>query len=116
MPVLANRMTENDVASSMEGPTWCFPATQSDTEYLIDPNPVGDEDVGLVSAAISLSAEDDVKVEFWNGRIATIPSGTLKAGVRYKLHIVKVFATGTGAVEVLIWRGDSLRNLNPTSY
>lgn len=118
MPISANRVTQVDVDAAFLGPTWCFPVVQDDDDYLVDPNPIGDEDVALVSAAISINREDEpVKVEFWNRRIAVIPAGTLKAGVRYPMQIAKVFSTGTGAnVEVLIWRGESLLNLRPTSY
>jgi len=111
-----NRITLADVLKSFEGPTWCFPAVPSDINYLVDPDSDNHPNTPMVSAAISLSAEADVKVEFWNGRVVTIPSGALRAGVRYPLHIVKVWATGTGVTDVLIWRGESLRNLRPTSY
>lgn len=118
MSISANTMTDLDVQKAQEGPTWCFPAVKSDTNYLVDPDGPGDVDKAIVSAAITLDREDEaVKVEFWNKRTAIIPAGTLKAGVRYKLHIVKVFSTGTGSnVKVLIWQGESVRDLQPTSY
>lgn len=114
MAVDYNNMTEEDIIASYVGPTWCFPAVESDTNYLTHPD---DDSKPIVSSAISLSAANQaVKVEFWNGVVATIPAGALQAGVRYKLHIVKVFSTGTGTVDVLIWQGESLRNLEPASY
>jgi hypothetical protein len=111
-----NKINEIDVELAYQGPTWCFPATESDTEYLIHPDEDNFPNKPIVSSAISLTAEAAVKVEFWNGVVATLPAGSLKAGVRYPLHIVKVWATGTGVVDVLIWQGESLRNLTPTSY
>lgn len=116
MAVDRNRITERDIEASYEGPTWCFPAVESDTNYIIDPDTTDHPDVPLVSAAISLSAVAAIKVELWNKRVVTIPSGALQAGVRYPLHIVKVWSTGTGVTDVLIWRGESLRDLRPTTY
>jgi hypothetical protein len=113
-----NRLLNNvdAINAAYVGPTWCFPATESDTNYLEHPDTTNHPNTPIVSAAISLTAVAAIKVEFWNGVVAIIPSGALQAGVRYPLHIVKVWSTGTGVTDVLIWQGESLRNLRPTTY
>lgn len=116
MAVDRNRITESDIEASYSGPTWCFPAVESDTDYLIHPDTDKYPNKPMVSAAISLTAVAAIKVELWNGVVVTIPSGALQAGVRYPLHVVKVWSTGTGATDVLVWQGESLRNLRPTTY
>lgn len=100
------------------GPTWCFRASSSDFEYLIDPDLANHPNRAIVSAAISLSIDtEDISVEFWNGRSTIIKAGTLQAGIRYPLHIVKLNVTDTGGtVEVLVWQGESLRNFRPSTY
>lgn len=106
------------LSAMFDGPTWCFDAVKSDVNYLVDPDSADYPNVPICSAAISLSrADEDVKVELWNGRTTTIKAGTLQAGVRYPLHIVKLWSTGTGTnVKVLVWLGESLRNLRPSAY
>lgn len=77
-----------------------FPATPDDDLFLQNP----DTGIPIISKGISLSvANADIKVQFYNDLIAIIPAGILAASVRHDLKIKKLFATGTGSVDVFIW-------------
>jgi len=108
-----NRITEADLQKALTGPLWCFEAPQDDTEYLV--HPITGEP--LVSGAISLSTgATTLSVEFWNGSIQVFPINVFLAQVLYPLPIVKVRTTGTGSLSVMIWQGETLRNLRPASF
>ena len=108
-----NRITEADLQAALTGPLWCFEAPQDDVEYLV--HPVTGEP--LVAGAISLTTGSVVlTVEFWNGSIQAFPANVFLAQVLYPLPIVKVWSTGTGALSVIVWQGEALRNLRPNGF
>lgn len=112
MSITYNRMTDANVELAFRGPTWCFPAIASDTNYLVDPyTGASEEEVPLVAGAISVDIDTEaIKVEFWNKRVVTIAAGILTPQVLYPLHIVKLWDTGTGAsINVNIWQGELCR-------
>ena len=100
MAVTTNQFDVRNTSFSTAPPTYCFAATQHDTNYLSDPNIA---DKPIISRGVSMSAEGALKVEFANGETATIPAGHLAAGVIHPMAIVRVFDTGTDAQTIHIW-------------
>lgn len=115
MAIDRNRITAEDVRQSMLNTSYCFPIAKSDTDYLTEPD---DASKPAVSGAISLSIDSEpVAVELWDGKEVIIPAGTLQAGVRYQLHVVKLLDTGTGAtVQVLAWKGLTVSQMRAINY
>lgn len=99
MPITSNTIQASDIDSSTKSAEWGFVVTNSDTDYLEDPDNAG---IAVVTRAITLIGEGAVKVEFASGREVTIPSGYLAAGIMHPMNIVKVFATGT-TTTVFVW-------------
>lgn len=119
MAVTRNLVTEADLVAAYTGQLFCWTAVYSDTDYIIDPDPIiSGQEIPWVAGGTSLSSvgADDTKVEFWNGKVVTIPIGHLVSGRIYPLPIVKVFATGTLTPDILLWRGAALKNINPTGF
>ena len=77
-----------------------FQATPNDDQFIQHP----ETGALVVSKGISLSvANADIKVQFENGLTTIIPAGILAASVRHDLKIKRLYATGTGSVDVFIW-------------
>lgn len=103
MAITFSTLKSKDTDLSLVGANVGFEATKSDTDYILDPTISPERQI--VSKAISVDRADEaVKVEFVDGRTATIPAGILAAGVMHPMRIIKVFSTGTGSnVKVWIW-------------
>lgn len=103
MAITTNTLKAKDTDLSLVGANMGFEVTKSDENYLLDPGVSPERQI--VSKAISFDiATEAIKVEFIDGRTATIPAGALAAGVMHPMRIVKVFSTGTGAtVKVWVW-------------
>lgn len=103
MAITTNTLKAKDTDLSLVGANMGFEVTKSDANYLLDPGASPERQI--VSKAISFDiATEAIKVEFIDGRTATIPAGALAAGVMHPMRIVKVFSTGTGAtVKVWVW-------------
>ena len=103
MAITVNTLKAKDTDVSIVGANLGFEITKSDDNYLLDPGVSPDKQV--VTKAISFDiASEAIKVEFVDGRTATIPAGALAAGVMHPMRIVKVWSTGTGGtVKVWAW-------------
>ena len=84
-----------------EPPSKAYLVTPDNTNYLYDDAHTNDKPI--CSRGISFGTAGTLKVEFPDGTQVTIPSGALAAGVIHPMKIVKVFATGTGASDIVVW-------------
>lgn len=69
--------------------------------FLITPS--DDDDLTLITRAISIAAEGTLRIIDESGNDVTIPSGALATGISHPIRATKVMATGTSATGILGW-------------
>lgn len=80
----------------MSGASANWPAV---TAFVI--TPADDADLATPTRGISFAGAGALKVTTVDGTTVTIPSGALAAGVVHPLAVKRVFATGTGATNIV---------------
>lgn len=81
---------------------------EGETKYNMEPayhaaliTPDNDNDLSIATRGISFGTAGALKVDMVGGETVTIPSGALAAGIIHPIRVTRVYATGTGASDIV---------------